>query len=497
MRKDKTVTRPAAIIILAAGEGTRMKSALPKVLHPIAGRTLLGHVIEAAAAAEPEHLVIVIGHGRDQVQAHIEEVAPWALTAVQEQQNGTGHAVRIALDSLHTAAPELTGPIVVLTGDTPLLTGTTVRKLVSDHGRAAAGVTMITARLNDPSGYGRVLRDVDGEVFSVVEHKDATIEQLDVDEINSGMYAFDAQELRTALTQLTTNNAQGEEYLTDVISIMRNSGRAVIGSMCPDSNEILGVNDRVQLAEAAALMRNRINESWMREGVTMADPATTWIDVDVELERDVTLLPGTVLRGPTAIATGARIGPGTTLIDCEVGIGAEVIHTWAQLAVIGDRASVGPFTYLRPGTVLGADTRAGAYVEIKNSSVGDGSKVPHLSYVGDAQIGTGSNIGAATVFVNYDGIEKHPTVVGDHVRIGSDTMLIAPVTVGDGAYTAAGSVMTEDVPPGAMAVGRAQQRNIRGWVARKRAGSSSAEAAARAESPSDTVTPDSPSPQEA
>lgn len=487
-------TRPSAVIILAAGEGTRMKSALPKVLHPIAGRTLLGHVIEAAAAAEPEHLVVVVGHGRDQVRDYVAEVAPWALTVVQEQQNGTGHAVRIALGALEEAAHRLEGPVVVLTGDTPLLTGGTVRTLVADHDHASAGVTMITARLSDPSGYGRVVRDDDGEVVAVVEHKDATASQLAIDEINSGMYAFDPADLHAALTQITTDNAQGEEYLTDVIAIMHGAGRTVVGSICPDSTEILGVNDRVQLAEAAALMRDRINASWMRAGVTMADPATTWIDVDVELERDVTLLPATILRGPTAIASGARVGPGTTLIDCEVGAGAEVIHTWAQLAVIGERASVGPFTYLRPGTVLAADTRAGAYVEIKNSTVGEGSKVPHLSYVGDAQIGIGSNIGAATVFVNYDGIDKHPTVVGDHVRIGSDTMLVAPVTVGDGAYTAAGSVITEDVPPGAMAVGRAQQRTIRGWVARRRAGTSSAEAAARAEASSDTVSPDSHSP---
>lgn len=482
--------RPSAVIILAAGEGTRMKSTLPKVLHPIAGRTLLGHVIEAAAAAEPQHLVIVVGHGRDQVRAYVEEIAPWALTVVQDEQNGTGHAVRIALGALESAVPELDGPVVVLTGDTPLLTGATVQTLVVDHERAAAGVTMITAQLFDPSGYGRVVRDHDGNVVAVVEHKDATAEQLDIDEINSGMYAFNPQQLRAALAQITTENAQGEEYLTDVIGILHRSGQSVIGSMCPDSTEILGVNDRVQLAEAAALMRDRINVSWMRAGVTMADPTSTWLDVDVELEPDVTLLPSTVLRGPTAVASGARIGPGTTLIDCEVGRDAEVIHTWAHLAVIGERASIGPFTYLRPGTVLAADTRAGAYVEIKNSTVGVGSKIPHLSYVGDAQIGTGTNIGAATVFVNYDGINKHPTVVGDHVRIGSDTMLVAPVTVGDGAYTAAGSVITDDIPPGAIGVGRSQQRTIKGWVARKRAGTSSAEAAARAESRSDTVTPE-------
>ncbi len=486
-------TRPSVVVILAAGEGKRMKSATPKVLHPVAGRTLLGHVIEAASTLEPHHLVVVVGHGRDAVCAHIEEVAPWAITVVQAEQNGTGHAVGIALaDLAERGIPVVDGPIVVLTGDTPLLTGRTLVGLLLEHESTSAQATVLTARLTDPSGYGRIVRADDGSVTAIVEDKDATDEQRSINEINSGMYAFDGARLADSLTRLDTDNAQGEEYLTDVIGLMRSSGDHVAASVCDDSDEILGVNDRVQLAQAAAILRDRINAHWMRAGVSILDPASTWLDVDVELEPDVIIRPQVTLRGPTSVASGAIVGPGTTLVSCEVGAGAEVIHTWAELAVIGDDARVGPFTFLRPGTVLGQGTRAGAYVEIKNSTIGDFAKVPHLSYVGDAEVGTGTNIGAATIVVNYDGVAKHRTVVGDHVRIGSDTMLVAPVTVGDGAYTAAGSVITDDVPPGAMAVGRSRQRNIDGWVQRRRPGSPAAEAAERAVQDSATDSPSQP-----
>jgi len=490
MRKDDVVTiRPAAVIILAAGEGKRMKSALPKVLHPIAGRSLVGHVIEAAAHLEPEHVVVVVGHGRELVVEHLAEVAPWVLPVVQEQQRGTGDAVRVAMDELTARGAQMTGPVVVLTGDTPLLTGDTLAGMLAAHDAAC---TVLTARVDDPSGYGRVVRG-DDDVQAIVEERDASDEQRSIDEINSGMYAFDSALLAENLERLGTDNSQGEEYLTDVVGLLTAAGHRVRAHIAPDPDDIRGVNDRVQLAEAAALMRDRINHRWMRDGVTMADPASVWIDVDVEIEPDVTLLPQTILRGPTAISTGARVGPGTTLVSCEVGTDAEVIHTWAELAVIGDGAQVGPFTYLRPGAQLGSGAKAGAYVEIKNSTVGSGAKVPHLSYVGDAQIGEGSNIGAATVFVNYDGQDKHRTVVGRDVRIGSDSMLVAPVEIGDGAYTAAGSVITEDVPPGAMAVGRAKQRNIEGWVERKRADSPSARSARAArgtDEASDRVPPD-------
>jgi bifunctional UDP-N-acetylglucosamine pyrophosphorylase/glucosamine-1-phosphate N-acetyltransferase len=303
------------------------------------------------------------------------------------------------------------------------------------------------------------------------------------------MYAFAGDGLASCLARLTTDNAQGEEYLTDVIGLLRSDGRTVSACVVSEPSEILGVNDRVQLAQTAGLMRDRINSQWMREGVSMLDPATVWLDVDVDLAADVTIRPNVTMRGPTSVATGAIIGPGTTLSACEVGERAEIIHTWADLAVIGEGAKVGPFTFLRPGTVLGAGAKAGAYVEIKNSIIGDGAKVPHLSYVGDAEVGEGTNIGAATVFVNYDGVEKHRTVVGSHARVGSDTMLIAPVTIGDGAYTAAGSVITDDVPAGAMAVGRARQRNIEDWVERRRPGSPAAQAAARAKQSDDRSQP--------
>ena len=486
MRKDEPVShRPFAVIILAAGEGTRMKSATPKVLHQVAGRSLLGHVVEAAAHVEPEHVVVVVGHGREQVTEHLAEVAPWVFTVVQEERLGTGHAVRVALEDLIARGARPEGSIVVLTGDTPLLPGASLDSLLAAH---AGACTVLTARLTDPAGYGRIVRSGD-VVTAIVEERDATDEQRAINEINSGMYVFDATALGERIGRLETDNAQGEEYLTDIVGMLTADGLVVNAHIAADSDDIRGVTDRVQLAQAAAIMRDRINHRWMRDGVTMADPASVWIDVDVEIEADVTLLPNTVLQGPTAIATGARVGPGTTLITCEVGAGAEVIHTWAQLAVIGDGATVGPFTYLRPGARLGAGAKAGAYVEIKNSEVGDGAKVPHLSYVGDAQIGEGTNIGAATVFVNYDGQDKHRTVVGRDVRIGSDSMLVAPVEIGDGAYTAAGSVITEDVPPGAMAVGRAKQRNIEGWVERRRPDSASARAARAAGEVSGKVPP--------
>jgi bifunctional UDP-N-acetylglucosamine pyrophosphorylase/glucosamine-1-phosphate N-acetyltransferase len=365
----------------------------------------------------------------------------------------------------------------VLSGDTPLLTGATVQSLVDEQVRTRAAATVLTAILSDPSGYGRIVRGADGSVQAIVEHRDASDEVLSIDEINAGMYAFDPAHLAPVLERITTANDQGEEYLTDAVGLLRGDGEVVAGLLVEDSHEILGVNDRVQLAEAAALMRDRINDRWMRAGVSMLDPRSTWIDVDVDLAADVVLLPQTSLLGPTSVATGARIGPGTTLTSCEVGEAATLMHTWAELAVIEAGASVGPFTYLRPGARLGPGARAGAFVEMKNATLGEGAKVPHLSYVGDAEVGEGSNIGAATIFVNYDGQTKHRTTIGRHARIGSDTMLVAPVTVGDGAYTAAGSVVTEDVPAGAMAVGRAQQRNILGWVQRKRPGTDSARAA--------------------
>jgi len=456
-----------------------MRSATPKVLHEVAGRSLVGHVLAAVAALDPEHTVVVVGHGRDRVVAHLAEVAPSALTVVQEVQNGTGHAMRVALEGLSESGVVLgAGPVLVVAGDTPLLTTATLQSLIDLHAAEGAVSTVLTAVVDDPTGYGRVLRDsVTGHVTGIVEQKDADDAQRAVREINSGVYAFDVAALRDALGRLTTDNAQGEEYLTDVLGLHVAAGLPVAAVVAADEREILGVNDPVQLAEARALLRDRINDAWMRAGATIVDPTTTWIDADVVLERDCVIERNTGLHGMTSVASGALVGPDTDLTDVVVHEGASVVRTQGSGAEIGPRATVGPFTYIRPGTRLAEKAKLGAYVEAKNAVVGAGSKVPHLSYVGDVEIGEGSNIGAATVVVNYDGVAKHRTKVGDHVRIGSDTMLVAPVTIGDGAYTAAGSVITDDVPPGAMAVARGRQRNVEGWVERRRPGSPAAEAA--------------------
>ncbi len=472
--------RVSAVIILAAGEGKRMHSATPKVLHAIGGRSLLGHAVVAADTLAAEHLVVVVGHGRDAVVAHLAQIAPHVRTAVQDQQLGTGHAVQCALPEV---GPVSGGTVVVTYGDVPLLSGDTLAGLVAEHQTHGNAVTVLTARMADPTGYGRIIRAADGSVAAIVEHRDATDDQRAIDEINSGIYAFDAEVLLAGLAELQPDNDQGELYLTDVLALARRDGGRVAALVTDDVWQTEGVNDRVQLAAMRRELNDRVLDGWMRAGVTVVDPASTWVDVTVELDPDVTLEPGTILRGVTTVARDAVVGPETQLLDCEIGAGASVVRTHASTARIGPRAQVGPFTFLRPGTVLDEHAKAGAYVEIKGAHVGPGSKVPHLSYVGDATIGAGSNIGAATVFVNYDGVAKHRTEVGDQVRIGSDTMLVAPVRVGDGAYTAAGSVITEDVPPGALALGRARQRTIDGWVLERRAGTAAAEAARAALAP--------------
>ncbi|WP_326575423.1 bifunctional UDP-N-acetylglucosamine diphosphorylase/glucosamine-1-phosphate N-acetyltransferase GlmU [Actinacidiphila glaucinigra] len=468
--------RPAAVIVLAAGEGTRMKSATPKVLHAISGRSLVGHVVAAARALEPEHLLVVVGHAREQVTAHLAGADAAVRTAVQYEQNGTGHAVRAGLAEL----PELTGTVVITAGDTPLLTPDTLRALVEAHTADGNAVTVLTAEVPDPTGYGRIVRGADGSVLAIVEQKDATDEQQALREINSGVFAFDARLLAEALAKVTTDNAQGEEYLTDTLGILREAGHRVGASVAEDHREIAGINNRVQLAEARRILNDRLLRRAMLEGATIMDPASTWVDVMVEFEPDTLVLPNTQLYGATRIASGAEVGPNCTLTDTLVGPGATVSNTVAVDAEIGEAATVGPYAYLRPGTRLGPKSKAGTYVEMKNATVGEGTKVPHLSYVGDATIGEYTNIGAASVFVNYDGQVKHHTTIGSHCRTGCDNMFVAPVTVGDGAYTAAGSVITKDVPAGSLAVARGQQRNIEGWVARKRPGSAAAHAAEQA-----------------
>ncbi len=462
------------VVILAAGEGTRMKSSTPKVLHPIAGRTLVGHVLNAVEALAPKNVRVVVGAGREQVEAHIAEIAPKAVTVFQEKRGGTGHATQLALAGLNPS-----GTILVLAGDTPMLTGTSLAQLLAEHHAGGFTASVMTAEHPDPTGYGRIIRGDDASLLRIVEERDADEIQRDIIEVNSGVYAFDAAKLASAIGKLKNDNSQGELYLTDVIEILRNEGGKIAAVLIDDFIEILGVNDRVQLAESASLLRDRINEDLMKSGVTIVDPLTTWVDATATIAPDVVLAPGTAIHGATTIASGAVIGPRTTLIDCTVAANARVLESQCTEAVIGEGVNVGPYSYLRAGTKLLSGSKVGAYVEMKNATLGEGSKVPHLSYVGDAVIGEGTNIGAATIFVNYDGVEKHYSVVGDHVRIGSDSMLVAPVTIGDGAYTAAGSVITEDVPAGAIGVGRAKQRNVLGWVLRKRPGTKSAEAAAR------------------
>jgi len=454
-------------IVLAAGFGKRMHSSTPKVLHPICGVPMLGHVLETVQELKPTQIITVVGHGKERVTNYLNSEFKKVKTVVQKEQKGTGHAVQTALAQMKTSK----GLVLITAGDTPLLTSESITRLVLAAKESKAAV--LTADLPDPTGYGRVIR-LASMVDRIVEQSDATAEELEITEINTGVYVFDIEILKKAITQLKANNKQGEIYLTDVVAVINNMGESVSAVMCDDYLEALGINDRSQLALAQQILQQTINEYWMSQGVSMRNPDSVVIDVNVELGQDVFLDNNIHLLGDTQIGNNSIIGPDTMLKDCVVGTNSHVLRTTAMGAKIGNNCEIGPYTYLRPGTVLKNGVKAGAYVEIKNSTIGEGSKVPHLSYVGDATIGIETNIGAATVFVNYDGVQKHKTVVGDHVKIGSDTMLVAPVKIGDGAYTAAGSVITENVPAGALGVERTKQRNIEGWVARKRGKTKSA-----------------------
>ncbi|CAN5592505.1 bifunctional UDP-N-acetylglucosamine diphosphorylase/glucosamine-1-phosphate N-acetyltransferase GlmU [soil metagenome] len=476
-----TTQGESAVLVLAAGASTRMRSNTSKILHPLAGRSMLAHALHAVTKAAPQHLVVVVGMHREQIVPAVTELAGQLGRtidiAVQDQQLGTGHAVLCGL----TALPADFGGVVVVTaGDVPLLDAETLADLIVSHSADPAAVTVLTTTLPDPTGYGRILRTQDREVIAIVEQADATVSQRAICEVNTGVYAFDIAALRSALNRLSSDNAQQELYLTDVISIVRQDGQVVHAKHVDDSALVAGVNDRVQLSELGAELNRRIVAGHQRAGVTVIDPRSTWIDVDVTIGQDTVVHPGTQLLGATRIGSRCTIGPDTTLDDVNVGDRASVIRTHGTSSTIGDDATVGPFTYLRPGTSLGADGKLGAFVETKNATIGTGTKVPHLTYVGDADIGEHSNIGASSVFVNYDGENKNRTTVGSHVRTGSDTMFIAPVTVGDGAYTGAGTVLRDDVPPGALAVSSGSQRNIEGWVERKRPGSAAAAAARKA-----------------
>jgi bifunctional UDP-N-acetylglucosamine pyrophosphorylase/glucosamine-1-phosphate N-acetyltransferase len=473
------------VIVLAAGGGTRMKSKTMKVLHPVAGRSMIGHVLTAVRGLEPQQVVAVVGHQREQVGPHIQELAPDVVLAVQENQEGTAHAVAVALQQVNVT----TGTVVVVTGDTPLLEAETLRGFVAEHDAAERAVSILSGRVADPFGYGRIIRNADGDVEGIVEEKDATPEQREVTEINSGILAFDAAFLGSALPRIENDNAKGEFYLTDTVKFARADGLAVGAYLIDDVRQTEGANDRAQLADLGRELNRRIVERWMRDGVTVMDPATTWIEADVVLAPDVTILPGTQLLGATVVAEDAVIGPDTTLKDCEIGAGARVIRAHGELAVIGAGATVGPFAYLRPGTELGEQGKIGTFVETKNAQIHAGAKVPHLSYIGDAEIGEGTNIGAGTITANYDGLNKHRTVVGKHARTGSDNVFVAPVTIGDGASTGAGAVVRRDVPPGALAVSGGPQRNLEGWAVTKRAGTAQAEAAEAALASRDGETP--------
>jgi bifunctional UDP-N-acetylglucosamine pyrophosphorylase/glucosamine-1-phosphate N-acetyltransferase len=449
-------------VILAAGQGTRMRSRVPKMLHDLCGRPLVGWPIAAALDAGAASIVVVVAPDNS-LDGHLPEAA---TTVVQPVPDGTGGAVRAAVSAI---APGAT--VVVLPGDAPLVTAEAIAALVDSHLRQGAAATMATMILEDPTGYGRVVRDAAGGVERVVETKapgDATAEELEIDEVNSAIFAFDGDALRAALEELTTDNAQGELYLPDVLPVLRAQGRTVAAHVLDDPDLALGINDRVQLAQVRRIAQRRIHDAHGRAGVTIVDPASTLIDVGVTIGEDSVVEPSSFLRGDTRIGRGCTVGPLTTLIGATLGDDVTVPHSYLVSCEVRDGATVGPFAYLRPGTLLRERSKAGTFVEIKDSDVGAGSKVPHLSYIGDADIGEDTNLGAATITANYDGVHKHRTTIGDRVHTGVDTTLVAPVTLGDDSYTGANSALTKNVPPGALGIARERQVNHEGYTARRR-----------------------------
>jgi bifunctional UDP-N-acetylglucosamine pyrophosphorylase/glucosamine-1-phosphate N-acetyltransferase len=457
---DARVAAPT-VVILAAGEGTRMRSALPKVLHPICGKPLIAWAVQAAEQAGAGAIVVV-----DNPKRRLEPQLPSGTTiAIQQEPKGTGDAVAAARE-------HLTGTVVVINGDVPLLTGEAIAKLVEAHEEAGAAATMATMEPPDPGSYGRVIRGADGQVERVVEAKpgsgDATPEELAIREVNAGVYAFDGEQLAEALGTLRSDNAQGEVYLPDVLPALTAQGHHVAGHPIGDPELTHGVDDRVDLAHATAVMQRRILEEHMRAGVTIVNPRDTTIDAGIAIGRDTTVEPGCHLRGSTSIGGDCTIGPHTTLIDSALEDGVSVVHSHVNGARIDAGATVGPFAYLRPGAHLHHNAKAGTFVEIKNSEIGANAKVPHLSYIGDADVGAGTNVGAGNITANYDGTSKHRTTIGSGVKTGVDTMFVAPVTVGDGAFTGAGSVIVEDVPPGALGIARERQTNIEDYAERER-----------------------------
>ena len=466
-----------AVVVLAAGQGTRMKSSVAKVLHNLAGIPLIGHVVATAQALEPAHLAIVVRHQRDDVAEYLSGVAPEALIVDQDEVPGTGRALEVALEVLPKS---FTGDVVVVSGDVPLLDSDTVRAVIAHHREQGAPATLISTVLDDPTGYGRLLRDDSGHVVKVVEERDASADEVAISEVNAGAYVFQRDAVAGALATIGTHNAQGEKYLTDVVESLSAGGQAVQAVRVEDSWLLEGINDKAQLSDVHARLNRMIVRGWQLAGVTIVDPSSCFIDVGVQLADDVTIEPGVQLRGSTVVESGATIGPETTLLDTTVGEKAQVVRTHAEGAEIDAGATVGPFSYLRPGARVGEDGKVGAFVEIKNSTLKRGAKVPHLSYIGDAEIGEGTNIGAGAITANYDGVAKHRTTIGAHVKTGSHTVFVAPVEIGDGAYGAAGAVIRRSVPPGALAMSVSTQRNLEGWVEANRGGTPSADAASKA-----------------
>ncbi|MFM2151946.1 MAG: hypothetical protein RL199_381 [Pseudomonadota bacterium] len=456
---------PFTALVLAAGKGTRMKSARAKVLHELAGRPLAWFPIERAREAGAGRVVVVVGHQAEAVEARLRRQFPEGLSfALQADQRGTGHAVMAARDFAGLGD----GDVVVLSGDVPLLRAETIRTLVEARRTAGAAVALVTATPDDPTGYGRVVKGLDGLVERIVEQRDATEDERGIGDINAGLYCFDGAFLAAQLPRLTPHNAQGEYYLTDLVGLARGAGRAVVAVAAPHA-EVAGINDRAELAEAGAVLRRELNRAHLKAGVTMVAPSSVSIDLSVELEVDVELGPQVSLHGATRVGRGSRIGQGCVLVDAVVGEGVELKpYSHLEGAVVGDRCVVGPFARLRPGTELAEEVHIGNFVETKKARIGRKSKANHLAYLGDAHIGQGCNVGAGTITCNYDGVHKHETRLGDGVFIGSDTQLVAPVSLGDGAYVGAGSTITKDVPADALAFSRAPQLVKDGWAARRR-----------------------------
>lgn len=446
-------------VILAAGQGTRMKSKLYKVLHPVLGRPMVQHVIEQLKAVQLDKMVTVVGHGADKV---IEYIGNESQFVTQEEQLGTGHAVLQAEDLLKSKD----GTTIVVCGDTPLITEETYQKLFDYHENNAAKATILTAKAPNPTGYGRVIRNEHNEVERIVEHKDAKEAERSVDEINTGTYCFDNHALFAALQEVSNDNAQGEYYLPDVIEILRKKKEKVNAFLIPNFEETLGVNDRVALAQAEKVMKRRINEKHMRNGVTITDVDNTYIGPDVKIEQDVVIHPGSIITGKTIINMDAQIGPHTEIADCAVGAATVIKQSVVKDSQIGDRVQIGPYAHIRPEALIGNDVKVGNFVEIKKTKIGDKSKVPHLSYMGDTVIGSNVNMGCGTITVNYDGKKKYVTTIEDDAFVGCNANLIAPVTIGKGSYVAAGSTITENTPEASLAVARSRQTNKEGYVAK-------------------------------